>query len=74
MNAVLRHSGLPWSRGFQIENTGPKLEEDIGISQIMELSIVSWAIIMCTFLIFANTFGHGKQTRRNLLRIFLAAY
>ena len=73
MNAVLKHSGLPRSR-FQIENTGSKLEENIGIRQIMELSIVNWTIMMCTSLIFTHTFGHGTQTRRNLLRIFPTAY
>ena len=73
MNAVLKHSGLPRSRCFQIENTGSKLEENTGISQIMELSVVNWAIMMCTFLIIARKLGHGTQTR-NLLRIFLAAY
>ena len=65
---------IPRSRCFQIENTVSKLEEYTGISQITELSIVNWAIIICTFLTFAHTFGHGAQTRRNLLRIFLAAY
>ena len=74
MNAVLKHSGFPKSRCFQIENTGLKLEENTGISQITELSIVNWAIIMCILLIFTYTFGHGTQTRRNLLKIFLAAY
>ena len=73
MNAVLKHSGLPRIRCFQIENTGSKHEENIGINQIAELSIVNLAIIMCTFLIFSHTFGHGTQTRRILLRIFLAA-
>ena len=74
MNAVLNHSGFPRSRCFQIENTGSKLEENTRISQITELSIVNCAIIKRTFLIFARTFGHGTQTRRNLQRIFLAAY
>ena len=74
MNAVLKYIGFPRSRCFQIENTASKLEENIGISQIIELLIVNWAIIMCTFLIFAHTYGHGTQTGRNLLRIFLAAY
>ena len=55
---------------FQIENAGLKLEENVGISKIMKLSIVNWAIIMCIF-IFAHTFGYATQTRRNLLRIFL---
>ena len=59
---------------FQIENTGSKLEENVRICQIMELSIGNWAIMMCTFLIFAHKFGHGTQTSRNLLRIFLTAY
>ena len=74
MIAVLKHIGFPRFCCFQIKNTGSKLEENVGIIQIMEISIVNWAIIMCTFLIFAHTFGHGTQTRRNLLRIFLAAY
>ena len=74
LNAVLKHSGFPRSRCFQIQNTGSKLRENTGISQITELSIVNWAIIMCAFFIFARTFGHGTQTRRNLLRIFLVAY
>ena len=39
----------PRSRCFQMENTGSKLEENVGISQITELSIVNWAIVMCTF-------------------------
>ena len=43
---------------FQIENTVSKLEEDVGIRQITEISTVNWAIIICTFLIFAHTFGH----------------
>ena len=50
INAVLKHSGLPRSRCLQIENTDSKLEEKTGISQITELSIVNWAIMMCTFL------------------------
>ena len=74
MYAVLKHSGFPRRRCFQIENTGSQLEENTGISQITELSIVNWAIMMCTSLIFAHTFGNGTQTRRNLLRISLAAY
>ena len=74
MIAVPKHNGLPRSSRCQIENTGSKLEETVGIIQITELSIVNWAIILCTFLIFAHTFGHGTQTRRTLLRIFLAAY
>ena len=64
----------PRSRCFQIANTGSKLEESTGISQRPELSIVNWAFMMCTSLIFAHTFGHGTQTRKNLLRIFLEAY
>ena len=72
--AVLKHSTLPRSCCFQVKNTGSKLEENIGISQVMELSKVNWAIIMCAFLIFAHTFGHGTQIRRNLPRIFLVAY
>ena len=59
MNAVLKHSGFPRRRCFQIENTGSQLEGNTGIRQVMELSIVNWAIIMCTFLIFAHTFGNG---------------
>ena len=74
MNAVLEHSGITRNRCFQIDNTGSKLEEDIGISQITESSIVNWAIIMCTFLIFAHMFDRGTQQRRNLPRNFLAAY
>ena len=74
MMAVLKRSGFPRSRCFQIENTGSKLDKNLGISQIRKLSIVNWAIMMCTFSIFAHTFGHGTQTRRNLMRIFLAAY
>ena len=74
MNAVLKHSGFSRSRCFQIENTGSKLEENTGISQVKELSIVNWDIMVCTCFIFAHTFHHGTQTRRNLLRISLAAY
>ena len=37
--AVLKHSGLPRSRCFQMEITGSKLEENVGISQVTELSI-----------------------------------
>ena len=59
MNAVMKHSALPRSRCLQIEHTGSKLEENIGTNQMTELSIVNWAIIMCTFLIFAHTFGQG---------------
>ena len=54
MIAVLKHSGFPRSCCFQIENTDSKLEENIGISQITELSIVNWAIIMCTFFDFCS--------------------
>ena len=50
MNAVLKHNGFPGSRCFQIENTGSKLKENTGISQITELSIVNWTIVICTFL------------------------
>ena len=74
MNAILRHSVFPRSCSFQVENTSLKLDEYVGISQIMESSIITWAIIMCTFRIFAHMFGYGTHTRRNLLRIFLAAY
>ena len=74
MNAVLKQSDFPRSRCFHIENTGSKFKENTGISQIPELSIVNWAIIMRNFLIFAHTFGHGTQTRRNLPSILLAAY
>ena len=73
MNAVLMHSGIPRSCCFQIENTGSKIEENSGIRQITGLSVVNWAIIMYTFLTSTQIFGHGTQTRRNLLRIFLAA-
>ena len=58
MNAVLKRCALPKSRCFQIENTGSKLEENAGISQITKSSIVNWAIIMCSSFIFAHTFGH----------------
>lgn len=51
MNAVLKRCALPKSRCFQIENTGSKLEENIGISQITEVSIVNWAIITRNFSI-----------------------
>ena len=71
MHAVLKHFGFRRGRCFQIKNTGSKFEENTGISPITELSIVTWAIIMCTFLIFGYTFGHATQTRRNLLRISL---
>ena len=71
MNAILKLRRFPRSRCFQIGNTGSKLEENIGISQITQLSIVNWAIIMCNVLIFAYTLGHGMQTRRNPLRVFL---
>jgi len=74
MIAVQKHSGLPRGRCFQGENIGSNLEENVGINKTTELSIVHWAIMMCTFLIFAHTFSRGMQTRRNLLRIFLAAY
>ena len=50
MNAVLKHSGFHRGRCVQVENTGSNLEENTGISQIKELSIVNWAIMMCTFL------------------------
>ena len=59
MNAVLKHIGLPRSRCFQVENTDSKLGENVGTTQIMELLIVNWTIIMCTFWIFAHTFGYG---------------
>ena len=59
MNAVLKHRGLPRSRRFQVENTGSKLGENVGITQIMELLIVNWTIVMCTFWIFAHTFDYG---------------
>ena len=74
MNAVLKHSGFARSLCFQVKNTGSKLEENTGIRQITELSIVNWAIMMYTFFIFAHTFGQGTQTRRNPKRIFLVAY
>ena len=74
INAVLKHIGFSRSRCVQIENTGSKPEETTRISQFKDLSIVNWAIIKCTFLVFAHTFSHGTQTRRILLRIFLAAY
>ena len=61
MNAVLKHNGFSWSRCFQIENTGSKLEESVGIIQIAESSVVNWAIITYTFLIFARFFGHGTK-------------
>ena len=73
MNVVQKHSALPRSPCFQVENTGSKLEGNVGISRVMVLSIVDWTIIMCTFFIFAHAFGHRTQTRRNLLRIFFAA-
>ena len=60
MNAVLKHRGLARGRCFQVENTSSKLGENVGLTQIMELSIVNWTIIMCTFWIFAHTFGYGK--------------
>ena len=59
MNAVLKHSGLPRSRSFQVENIGLKPGENVGISQTMELPIVNWTTIMCTFWIFAHTSGYG---------------
>ena len=74
MNALLKYSGFLRSRYFQIENICSNFEENIGVNQITKLSIVHWAIIIYTFLIFAHTFGHGTQTGRNLLRIFLAAH
>ena len=54
MNAVLKHSGFPSSRCFQVENTGSKLEENTGISQIKKLLIVNWVIMMSTFFIFCS--------------------
>ena len=44
--ALLKHSGLPRNCCFQTKNTGSKLNENAGISQITELSTVNWAIIM----------------------------
>ena len=61
MKAVLKHSGFPRSLCFHIENTGSKLEGSTGISQIAELSIVNWAIMMFTFLTLAHTFGQGTE-------------
>ena len=61
LDAVLKRSAMPRSLCYQIENTGSRLEENVGISQIMELSIANRAIIICTFLIFAHTFGHGTR-------------
>ena len=54
MNVVLKHRGLPKSRCFQVENTSSKLGENVGITKIMELSIVNWTSIMCTFLDFCS--------------------
>ena len=51
MNAILRHSVFPRSCSFQVENTSLKLDEYVEISQLMESSIITWAIIMCTFRI-----------------------
>ena len=54
MIAVLKHNGFPKSCCFQIENTGSKLEDNTGMSQITELSIVNWAILMCTLFDFCS--------------------
>jgi len=51
MNAILKQTGLPRSRCFQIEYTSSKLEENVGTSQIVEVSIVNWAIITRNFSI-----------------------
>ena len=49
------------SRCFQIKNTGSKLEENIGISQTTELSIVNWAIVMCTFSFFLTRLATERK-------------
>ena len=71
MNTVLKHSGFPRSRCFQIENTGSKLDENTGIIQITELSIVSWAIIMCTFLFLLIRFATERKQEEICREFFL---
>ena len=62
MIAVRRHSGIPGSRCFQMENTGSKLEENIGISQITELSVVDWGYYHVYFLfLLAHLAADCKQ-------------
>ena len=65
MNALLKHSGFPRSRCFQIENTGSKLEENTGISQITEISIVNWAIMMCTFYFCSHVWPRNANKKNS---------
>ena len=71
MIAVLTHSGFPWSRCFQIEKTGSKLEENLGISQRTELSIINWAILMCTFLFLLTRLVTERKQEEFCWKFFL---
>ena len=61
MNAVLKPRRLPRSRYFQVENTGSKLGENVGITLIMELSIVNCTIVMFTFWILLTRLATERK-------------
>ena len=63
MNAVLKHSELPRSRCFQIENTVSKLEKKRR-NRLHNGIINSYLgyYHAYVFLNFAHTFGHGTET------------
>ena len=61
MNVVLKHSGFAKSRCFQVENTGSKLEENTGIRQITELSVINWAIIICKLLFLPTRLAKERK-------------
>ena len=71
MIAVLKHSRFPRSSCFQTENTGSKLEENVGISQITELSTINWAIIMCTSFDFCSQFWPRNANEKKSVENFL---
>ena len=52
--AVLKHSGFPRSRCFQIENSGSKLEENIGMNQITEFFKISFVYYHVHFFDFCS--------------------
>ena len=78
MNAVLKHSGFPRRRCFQIENTGSKLDDNTGISQKTELPIVNWAIIVwprnANKKKFTENYPCGLLKINNRLRSCLISY
>ena len=71
---VLKQRRFLNSRCFKVGITGPKHEENVGISSAIILQRVNCAVAMCSFYIVGQIYPHGTHMRENLLKSVLAAY